>query len=152
MGKWNAKADFAGGKRYGSIALVINNKAHVGTGTSNGAYPVDFYEFDPAVGTSGKWTREEDFGTASSGVSGRASAVAFVINNKGYVVGGVASGNLKDCWEFDPAGDSNGTWSQRQDFEGAARNSAVGFSIGNKGYLGTGSGPYDDLSFNPTAA
>ena len=31
-----------------------------------------------------------------------------------------------------------GTWTQKADLGGSARNSAVGFSIGNKGYIGTG--------------
>src|ERR1039458_4739017 len=33
---------------------------------------------------------------------------------------------------------SQGTWTQKANFGGIAREVAVGFSIGNKGYIGTG--------------
>ena len=47
-----------------------------------------------------------------------------------------------------------GTWTQKADFVGAARDSAVGFSIGSKGYIGTGydgTTVYNDFwAYDPT--
>ncbi|MBK9731063.1 MAG: T9SS type A sorting domain-containing protein [Chitinophagaceae bacterium] len=74
------------------------------------------------------------------GGTARLGAVAFSINNKGYLGTGYlydgAEHYFNDFWEYDPAAD---TWTQKADFGGAARHLAVGFSIGSKGYIGTGS-------------
>ena len=51
---------------------------------------------------------------------------------------------------------AQGTWTQKSDFGGAARDGAVGFSIGNKAYIGTGidnstNFSYQDFwEYNPT--
>jgi N-acetylneuraminic acid mutarotase len=71
---------------------------------------------------------------------GRRSAVAFAINNLGFVGTGYDSDNdrLRDFWSYDP---SLGAWTSIADFGGSARNDAVAFVIGTKAYVGTG---YDD--------
>ena len=69
--------------------------------------------------------------------SARLTAVAFTINNKGYLgTGSVGFGNsVADFWEYNPAGNA---WTQKANFGGGARGFACGFSIGSKGYIGTG--------------
>ncbi len=69
---------------------------------------------------------------------GRASAVAFTINDKGYIaLGRSKSGSeyLKDCWEFNP---TENRWTQKEDFPGKARVKAVAASVNGKAYVGLG--------------
>jgi hypothetical protein len=77
------------------------------------------------------WVSKSGFG-----VIGRAYAVGFSINNKGYIGTGFDGSFKADFWEYDP---SLNVWTQKANFGGGARESAIGFSINNKGYIGTGS-------------
>ena len=70
--------------------------------------------------------------------SGRASAVAFVLNGKAYVALGrsaVRSGQLNDCWQYDPVLDS---WTQKASFPGLARVKASAAVVDGKAYVGLG--------------
>ena len=70
--------------------------------------------------------------------TGRASAVAFVIDGKGYVALGrtaVSSGALNDCWMYTPVTDS---WSARTAFPGKARVKAMAAVVDSKAYVGLG--------------
>ncbi len=69
---------------------------------------------------------------------GRASAVSFVIDGKGYVALGrtaVRSGALNDCWQYDPVQDS---WTQKSSFPGLARVKATAAVVDGKAYVGLG--------------
>lgn len=82
--------------------------------------------------------------------SGRASAVAFAINEKGYVaLGRNADGTaLNDCWEYDPTLDN---WTAKAPFPGTARVKAMAAVVNNKAYIGLGyfmsSGVYNEESY-----
>ncbi|AIM39203.1 Kelch repeat-containing protein [Sphingobacterium sp. SG20118] len=82
-----------------------------------------------------EWTRASAFdGDARSG------AVSFLVNNIAYVTTGLSKeGQVdvrkKDTWAYSA---SAGTWSQKAEFPGVARNNAVAFAIGDNGYVGTG--------------
>jgi len=81
--------------------------------------------------------------------SGRSSAVAFVINEKGYVALGrdASATALSDCWEFDPALES---WTAKAPFPGTARVKAMAAVVNNKAYIGLGyfnSGVYNEKSY-----
>ena len=66
----------------------------------------------------------------------RSSAVAFTINNTGYMGTGFDGDDyLKDFWKYDLEGNF---WSQLADFPGVERSAAVGFTINSDGYVGTG--------------
>jgi len=70
--------------------------------------------------------------------NGRASAVAFVIDNKAYVALGrsaVRSGSLNDCWQYDP---SDSSWTQKADFPGIARVKATAAVVNGNAYVGLG--------------
>jgi N-acetylneuraminic acid mutarotase len=70
--------------------------------------------------------------------TGRASAVAFVIDGKGYVALGrtaTRSGALNDCWQYDPALDS---WSPKATYPGIARVKAMAAVVDGKAYVGLG--------------
>jgi N-acetylneuraminic acid mutarotase len=86
----------------------------------------------------GNWVELSDF----EGVA-RSDAVAFSVNDKGYVALGYdGDDRLKDLWEYDPVRDY---WIQKADFPGNARNGAVGFGTSTKGYVGTGYDGFDKL-------
>lgn len=83
----------------------------------------------------------------------RGNSVAFVIDEKGYLVGGYDGDDyLSDTWEYVKDGDY---WVQKADFPGTERSGAVGFAIDGIGYLGTGYDGDDKLndfwSFDPDA-
>jgi len=69
--------------------------------------------------------------------TGRSSAVAFVINNKGYVALGrdASSTTLNDCWEYDPTLES---WTLKAPFPGSARVKAMAAVVNNRAYVGLG--------------
>ncbi|MHA4741436.1 Kelch repeat-containing protein [Dyadobacter sp. MSC1_007] len=151
--KWSEIATFIGGKRSGALSFTIGNKAYVGFGRSNsGASTKDIYSFDAAGnGGKGAWTRiafgdtdkEADFPV-------RAYALALVLNNKAYVIGGEGR---SDVWEYEPG---SNIWTEKAPFQNA-RGFAAGFVVDNVGYFGTGSsggsGGSDDFwGFDPNAA
>ena len=69
--------------------------------------------------------------------NGRASAVAFAVNGKGYVALGRNIDNLQlnDCWEYDPAKDS---WTEKASFPGVPRVKATATVLNGKAYIGLG--------------
>lgn len=78
------------------------------------------------------WVKKADFGGNK-----REQAVAFSINNKGYVATGVdtAENVLNDLWEYEPISDS---WTQKANVPGSARRNAIAFATNTKGYVGLG--------------
>lgn len=124
---WSQKANYLGGICYHAAAFSIGNIGYVGTGrTSSGGNTLvqDFFKYEPATNT---WTQLADF----PGI-GRRAAVAFAINNFGYL--GTGSG-ASDFYRYNPANDS---WIAIASLPGGNRESAVAFSIGGYGYAGTG--------------
>lgn len=80
-----------------------------------------------------RWTRQPDLPAAA-----RLGAVGLVIQDKGYVLGGVAGPAGKVLWEYTPGLPDR--WRRRADFPAVPRSHAAGFSIGTKLYVGTGLG------------
>lgn len=75
--------------------------------------------------------------------TGRASAVAFALNGKGYVTLGRSvdrSDSLKDCWQYDPVSDS---WAKKATFPGIARVKATAAVLNGKAYVGLGFNRYE---------
>lgn len=92
--------------------------------------------------------------------SGRASAVTFVIDGKGYVAlgrAGTRTAALNDCWQYDPIFDS---WNERANFPGTARVKAIAAVVNGNAYVGLGYDPdkrvytngnlHDLWMYNPT--
>ena len=146
---WTQKADFAGTARYDAVAFGINDKGYITTGF-DGGYTKDLWEFTPTGGTNnmGSWIQR-----VSLGGTKRSGAVAFVYNNKAYVVTGINNGTtVTDFWMYDPA---TAAWTQLRDISNTSsdtydddysdigRSNAVGFVIGSKAYITVGeSGSY----------
>jgi N-acetylneuraminic acid mutarotase len=82
--------------------------------------------------TQNFWTKKSDF----SGLK-RERAVAFSINNKGYIATGIDTADVlkKDLWEYDPTFD---TWTQKSDLPSHPRRNAIAFTVNNLAYVGTG--------------
>jgi N-acetylneuraminic acid mutarotase len=127
------KADFGGGDRYHAIAFSIGNYAYAGTGTTSASDMDDMWRFDPTANT---WT---PIAPCPGGV--RSGAVAFTINNLGYV----ALGDFQnDVEEYHP---QTNTWQTK------APSPVSGYSScaavwNNKAYVGVGSGT-SWAEFNP---
>lgn len=126
---WSQIANFGGGKRYHSVAFVIDNVAYVGCGEDAAdLYYNDFWQYNPIVNT---W-----FPAPSLPGNPRRGASSFVINNEGYVgLGQSDFGYEVDFYKFNK---TSNTWETLADFIGDARSGAVGFSHNGLGYIGTG--------------
>ena len=139
---WTQRADFGGGSRGWAIGFSIGNKGYIGTGTDGAQYKKDFWEWDgdTASLSYNTWKKIADIPGGA-----RSNAVAFSINNNGFVGMGLDSTtfiNLTDFWKYDIF---SGSWISVSNFGGSGRQAAIGFSIGYKGYVGTG---YDNTCTN----
>ncbi|MFY7653311.1 MAG: Kelch repeat-containing protein [Chitinophagaceae bacterium] len=146
-GNWVKRADFGGVGRTEGISFVIGDTAYVGTGFDGFFRYNDLWAFTPDLNSGrGSWSQRSSIPApaGTNGVMGRNSAVAFTINNRGYVTTGTNGfTRFADTWEFNPATNS---WTQKADFpEGLDPNGrpngrfdAVAFAIGNRGYVTTG--------------
>jgi len=137
-GTWTQKQDFGGAARKAAVGFAIGAKGYIGTGIDGLGLTKDFWEYTPAANAGlGSWTVKAEFGGEA-----RSSAVGFgSLCGNGYIgTGSTLCSYFKDFWEYDPASGTLGlgTWTQRNDFGGAERDSAVGFLIGGFGYIGTG--------------
>ena len=149
---WIVKADFPEPINAGTgnsdgrfdataFSLTVNSVARgfVTCGYS-GSTQKDMYSYNPI---NNSWKEE----TASPG-SKRSGAVAFVYNNKAYLLTGASSSsNLNDFYVYEP---NAGTWTELNklsnistdsfddDYTDILRTNAVAFVIGDKGYLAVG--------------
>lgn len=142
---WSQIISLGGSKRRDAGVFVINNIAYVGFGSNNGSLVSDFWAFDP---TNETWTRKEDTSDDEDDDEGSqncTSTAAFAINGKGYIATGSISGVSNTTWEYNPLTDF---WTQKNNFEGTARESACAFSINNRGFVvsgNSGSLYFDDI-------
>jgi len=133
LNTWEEKALFPGPPRNNAAAFTIHNKAFICTG---GEPPFNFdsmrdsWEYDPDLNT---WTKKKDFGGYP-----RQSAVAFSLNNKGYVGTGTdypfPGSQMADFWEYNYETNS---WKQIAKHPGYTSN-ATGVVIHNVCYTGLG--------------
>ncbi|RKD90094.1 galactose oxidase-like protein [Mangrovibacterium diazotrophicum] len=137
--QWSQIADFPGAARTNAVSFAADDKLYVGTGF-DGTVKVrlkDFYEYDPS---SNAWTQIADLqsdNVNSPDVVGREGAVAFTLNDVGYVGCGTdGDGNiLKDFYAYDP---STQAWAEKTAIGGSKRTDAVAFVISDEAYVATG--------------
>ncbi len=125
---WTQKADFTGVGRIGAFAMVMNNKAIVGTGEIAGGNRTNtVFKYEPGPNA---WTAIADF---SGGV--RSFASAFSNGTRGFVVGGDDGVFRNDLWEYDI---NSNSWDIKTAFPGAERIKATAFVVAGNAYYGTG--------------
>ncbi len=95
--QWVQKESFPGTSRYAAVGFSIGNKGYIGTGFHSGisnSYFGSFYEYNPITGF---WTEKDSLPGQPRGY-----AIAFSIDNKGYIGVGAAPSSvfLDDFWVF----------------------------------------------------
>jgi len=121
-------ADFPN-KVSGAVAFACGGDIYVGGGYDGDVRLNAFYKYSIS---DNSWTQIDDFpGDARFG------AVAFTVNDKGYVGTGIAEDSkyMKDFYCYDP---STSQWSISTSFGGTKRYEAVAFVIDNVAYVVTG--------------
>lgn len=153
-GTWSEIQSYPGEKIERGISFVVDNKGYVCTGRNNGIHNLDFWEFDPEARS---WTKrspasdDSDYEAFQFAVR-RHDAVAFTIEDRAYIMGGVSSSGAteKSIYEFNT---TTGKWIQKTSFEGAARSLAAAYVLNGRAFVGTGQngGSYfDDIwEFKP---
>lgn len=140
---------FPGPLRQDAVAVSLNGKAYIGTGSrrdlnfGDRVWYDDFWVFDPAEAPGHRWRRLEarlPFRDGSSGQDlerGRTEAIAFALGNRLYAGCGEGLGNdRKDLWSLGPENEEEWRWEASGDFLGRRR--AVAFSLNDKAYVGMG--------------
>ncbi|MGV8139186.1 MAG: Kelch repeat-containing protein [Mangrovibacterium sp.] len=122
-----------------AVGFAAAGKIYIGTGygeyrTESGKQTPrlnDFWEYTPGPNT---WRRVADFpGSARQG------AIAFSIQEKGYIGTGYDNSELQDLWQYDPTIGELGTWTRKTSHPGYKRRDAVAFVINDIAYVCTGS-------------
>ncbi|MFT3904637.1 MAG: kelch repeat-containing protein [Niabella sp.] len=142
---WVSIAPFPGGVRHDAVAFTIGSTGYVatgydGVGINSGNYRNDLWAYTPASG----WQQKADLPNKKS------EAVAFVYDNKAYVVTGQNNGSLSvDLAVYDP---STNAWTKKRNINSSnseetydddygsniTRKNAVAFVLGNKAFISTG--------------
>jgi N-acetylneuraminic acid mutarotase len=143
--------------RSNAAAFTLGGKGYYGTGVDSlGNYKNDIWEYDTA---SNCWTQKASLPLSINNKiedGGRADAVAFAIDGKGYIgTGTMEDGTvLQDFWCYDAA---TNTWSNKANFAGGPRTASIGVAVSGAGFIGMGSGginnpvEYNDLcKYDPT--
>lgn len=145
--RWKIVEHINPAKRYCGSVFVIDNRAYIVGGYSNGSPVKDLERFDPSVEKGEyRWYKitqdfAEDYRSRDYNKVYRQQAAAFTINGRGYLCCGLYGSYKSDVWEYIPYGgrDNMGVWTEVCSFEGAARYACVGFSTSKGvGYVGTG--------------
>jgi hypothetical protein len=140
--------------RFDAVAFGIESVGYgyVGTGNNFLGYLKDFWQYDPV---KDQWTEKESYDGTK-----RTAAIAFVYQNKGFIVTGLGTGGVavNDFWRFDPALPDSTAWFQLRhitnyspeafddSYTTIARWNGVGFVMtgvhsdggGDKAYITTG--------------
>ncbi len=124
-----------------AVAFAIGKYGYIGFGeTQDNISLTVFYRFDPlAADTVGvdPWLSIPTLDAEYA----RSDAVAFVIQNIGFVGTGINTNTGKvynDLWKFYPDEANGGFWVRCQDMPTAGRYAGVGFAIADYGFVGLG--------------
>ncbi|MCZ4694256.1 galactose oxidase [Ancylomarina euxinus] len=138
-GTWSESIGYGGSKTTDATTFTIGNKAYLVSGVNN---LDNVWEFDATTET---WTQKKDIDKDNGAENvQRTSAIAFVIDGKGYLTTGLG-GNGREVWEYNPSKDD---WVERTSLENEviSRVDAIGFSIDNRGFIVTGLSGQNGLS------
>lgn len=121
------KNPYPGGGRDDAAAVVVGNKAYVGTGLKTGwVNSKDFYAYDPAADA---WQQVADLPGEP-----RQYTSLFSLNGFVYLTCGIGAGNVryKDTWKYNPG---TNVWSALPDFPDSAREGMQTAVYNNNAYL-----------------
>jgi hypothetical protein len=91
---WFQKTDYPGLGGDAAAGFALEGRGYIGTGSTQGSYPQDFYEWNQYDNT---WIAKAPFPAP-----GRAFVTGFSILDKGYIGLGEAAGYFNDWWEYTP--------------------------------------------------
>lgn len=139
--EWSKLADFPGKPRYQGVGFVIGENLYFGTGSSPHPYYEYFNDWWKYSFVDNTWSQLSNF----SGEK-RSGAVAFQINNFGYLGTGLGVGVLvyySNFWKYDPSVDS---WTRIADYPKEMWN---GIAIANstEAYTGLGMNFYSCIKY-----
>lgn len=124
--QWAPLADLAGSARDDAAAFALGSEVFVGTGMDAGfQLRSDWY----------RYTTWDDSWSAIDPLpaDGRQYAVAFAVDGRGYVQGGLTSaGPTNQLWTYDPV---LGNWYARLPLPGAARYASACFVLNGLAYV-----------------
>lgn len=125
---WTEKSQLEGGKTWDEATyMVLNGKGFVCLGNFNMSERKRAWAYDFTTNT---WSQKKDVP-----LEDRYAHSAFVINNKGYIIGGFNSQtykSIKNFWQYDLSTD---TWTQLKDFPGDSCFNDPVFVYNNKAYM-----------------
>jgi N-acetylneuraminic acid mutarotase len=137
---WTPIGEFEGTARFDAISFTLGSKAYVGTGYDGDKYNSDFWEFNPTPASEeDRWIEVKSY--PGEKIRG---GLAFVVNDKAYICGGLNNGLYNnDFWEFSVG--SEVTWTRRtpsdeeayyDDFTTAVRrHDAMAVTIGDRAFI-----------------
>ena len=145
---WYTVPAFPGAERANLVAFTIDSLACVGTGRASPTIIFgDFYVFHGNT-TTPKW---DEMPIQTPAEMPRYDAVAFSLNNKGYVVGGnSANGVLKDVWEYSIT-DGIDSWEKKNDFP-SSFSGGMSFSNNERAFVGFGNNDTENTLWEYDAA
>ena len=143
---WQQLPDFPSTKRDDGVAVVVNNKAYVGTGLQEWNTTIDFYSYDHLTN---KWKSISTMPHTTE----RQYACAFAGNNCFYIFGGDGvGGSLNDIYKYEVITDK---WSAMTPRSGQGIIGASSFTFGDKtiicgGKYQSGKRNYEVWEYNAT--
>lgn len=128
---WVQIDSFPGVARNSAVAFATDSKGYVGTGFDGVHMLSDFWAYDPVTN---KWDSIAPF--EGNGKTARYSAIAFCINNIGYVGTGYDNKYKSDFYAYHP---ETNTWDDHiASLGGLKRRDAACFVIDDTAYVCTG--------------
>ena len=121
--------------RSSAVAFVCSGLGYITTGFDGQYRLQDNWQFTPSTNS---WVRKAalpDENLTIKGSGARYDAVAFSINDLGYITGGFSNRDLNDLWQYQPTADK---WVKRTPMAGSGREGAISFVYNNLGYVVTG--------------
>jgi len=126
--EWSEIKSFTAEARISPISFVIGNYAIVGTGRSNTEFN-NFRKYNSVISDWEEIANHEN-------LEARYDAVAFSLNGKGYLVGGISNRVImNDVWQYDLELDS---WEKMNNFP-VSFNGGISISGNNRVFTGFGS-------------
>jgi len=140
---WTEKDSLPGDARYDATVFVINGKAYVCGGYDGNKAFNDCFEFDPTQPKGYQWKEKASFPHKTY------AAVAFTLNNMGYIVTGTNNAEVqKELYQYDAGQNlwttkrplynySNDSYDDH--YTTITRKNAVAFTLDKYAFIATGS-------------